>query len=326
MKVVRPFGIIKSVGDQLSSSRFASKMQLFKRANLDDDEARRALKAIEDELSIQVIAENNGRLELSDDGKELYQIALRLTALRERANCRVETLRIQADPLLAQELLPSALRPFLSLYGSCVSVEVLGLLDESIRDRIRSGQTSFGLGFCSDSQPVLPGELLEGITVPWTLILPAGHRLAAQMNGDQVSGEELSQAGFLFVPALAAQYPGLTAFLGAEALQHRVENIPAVCRLVQAEAGIGIVPWFASAACPAGIVTKPLPVPPLQVRFLLPRRGENRLPEYTQSLIDHVRQTVKQAPCLPVPEAEPVAAEPAFGPDPSDNHPPAEKE
>src|SRR6202034_3882719 len=99
-------------------NQLTSFLQLARRAELTDDTARRSLERLKGEIKNPLIAMKEHRLVLTDAGRELLQLAVRLSALAENTESPPDVLTVEADSLLAASLLPQAFAAFLDIWSS----------------------------------------------------------------------------------------------------------------------------------------------------------------------------------------------------------------
>jgi DNA-binding transcriptional LysR family regulator len=281
-------------------NQLTSFLQLARRAKVTDDTARRSLERLKSEFNNPLIAMKEHRLVLTDAGRELLQLAVRLAALAENTETPPDELVIEADSLLAASLLPQAFAAFFQTWGGMVQPKICPLLEELARRDVQEGVAAFGVGFGTSAESVSEGEAL-GPKIPWVL-LSKNHRLAGAH--ESVSAEGFSADDRVFVPELGMDWPGMGEVLRAVPHHNRVlcDAMPAV-QLATSGLGAAVLPDLLPER---ELVSKRViqGIPPIQPKLFLPRRGFDGLTEPEQSLVEEIRRVAESRCKKDVPEVE----------------------
>jgi DNA-binding transcriptional LysR family regulator len=302
MRLFQDLSIFRQMAEHVARpNQLTSFLQLARRAKVTDDTARRALERLKTEFNNPLITLKEHRLVLTDTGRELHQLAVRLSALAENTESPPDVLTVEADSLLAASLLPQAFAAFIALWGSMVQPRICPMLEESVRRNVQEGVASFGIGFAIGAETVSDGEVL-GPKVPWVLLLASNHRLAAEH--EPVSPENFTANDRVFIPEMGIDWPGMGGVLKAVPGYNRIGcDATLAVRLAMSGLGASVVPDllpeqdFVSKRVIRGLE-------PVQPRFFLPRRGFDGLTEPEQSLVEQFRRAAESRYKKDVPEVE----------------------
>jgi DNA-binding transcriptional LysR family regulator len=295
MRVVQGFELYRKLAEPVARpNQLGSLMQLAKKARVTDDAARRLLDQLAAELNHPLIVVQDRRITLTDAGRQLLEVAVRLTSIAENTETPADVLTVEADSLLAECLLPQAFGSFLDLWASLVQLRVCPMQNDRTRRNIQDGTTAFGIAFAESGSVPLAETL--GPKVSWVLVLPKNHRLAR--THEPVSAESLSENDRVFIPEFGADWPGMDGVLKAVPSCNRVVcEATLTIRLAKVGLGGAIVPDL----LPEGeFVCKRMiqGIDPVQPRFVFPRQAFDGLTEPEQSLVEQIRK-VAEARCKP---------------------------
>jgi len=254
------------------------------------------VKALEADAGLPLLYREARGVRLTPAGEAFLHHARAI--LRETESLRAEMheysrglrghVRVHANTTAFTDILPEVLSGFLKAHPR-VNVELQEHQNPQIALGVLDGRAD--LGFVS-MQMDTPGlRAIHFNTDRLVLVVPRGHRLARRKS---IAFADTLDEGFVCMHAgstLREFLATITAGLG-KPMRMRVElsNFDAVCRMVAAGVGIGIVPEI-SARRHVG----PLPLVQVELadawrvrqRFVLARERE-KLPAYAQALVDAV--------------------------------------
>ncbi|VTY35170.1 HTH-type transcriptional regulator CynR [Xylophilus ampelinus] len=206
--------------------------------------------------------------------------------LREYAGGLRGHVRIHANTTAVTDILPAVLPAFLKA-NSKVNVELQERQNPEIALGVLEGQADVGI---VSTRMDIPGlRAIHFSTDSLVLVVPRGHRFARRKSVAFAETLDEAHVGMHAGSTLRKHLAQVTARLG-RTLHLRVElsSFDAVCRMVAAGVGIGVVPEMS-----ARRHLLELPLIPLELqdewrireRYVLAREGE-ALPAYAQALID----------------------------------------
>lgn len=161
----------------------------------------RLISQLEDELSLNIFDRRGGRLRITPEGQQFYELVGKLltsvdqitATARDIRTLQSGALRIIAMPALAYGLLPDTISEISKRYRNIkISIEMGTRLD--IEEGVESGQFDFGvatLPINHQSIDVEPLFAADGVCV-----LPCDHPLAEQ---DKILAEDLEGVSFVSV-------------------------------------------------------------------------------------------------------------------------------
>jgi len=228
-----------------------------------DDKIRRCLERLESFFGIRIVVTDNHRLKLTEVGRSFLRLVTELCSLGVREEQSAPAMTVQVDPF-AEALFPPAWPSFFELWASSISVR-LAPLDEvvHVRKSIAEGTTAFAVGFADAEETIPPAEMLWP-KIPWVLLVPDGASFQGVISGEQLRDKRL------FIPSVAAANPDVAAFLAGVP---RIESDSAVA-MAMARMGLAMIPDLFGHELPAGITKATIDsIPPMQLRFVLPRQG-----------------------------------------------------
>ena len=261
----------------------------------------RAIRALEAELGVTLLARTRRRVELTPAGERLLEETRRLTGqlertvheLRAMAAGEAARLRIGFVSLADYGVLPELLKSYKSARPG-VHLALREMLSPEQAAALAAGELDFGLLL----PPVTGATRLEHLVVQrerFVAALPARHRLAR--DGARLAMRELAGEPFVMIPRqiaprlydivaqLAAQ-AGITLNLAQEAIQMQT-----VVSLVSSGLGAAIVPASVANLGRRGVVYRELADrhPHLDL-WLAWRRGA--LASAAQEFVSHARRIV----------------------------------
>jgi len=206
--------------------------------------------------------------------------------MREYARGLRGHVRIQGNTTAVTDILPAVLPSFLKANPK-VNVEVQERQNSQIALGVLEGRADVGI---VSTRMDIPGlRAIHFSTDRLVLVVPRGHRLARRKSIPFADTLDESQVGMHAGSTLREHLSQVTALMG-KSLHFRVElaSFDAVCHMVAAGVGIGVVPEMSARR---NLATLPIVQVELadawrvRERYLLVRDGET-LPAYAQSLID----------------------------------------
>lgn len=222
-----------------------------------------------------------------------------LAEMGDHASGRKGALRILASTSAMTQFLPDDLASYSALHP-----EVRLLIEErwsgEIVQETLAGQADIGIvveGIATDNLDVLPYR-----TDRIAAVVPAGHALAtaADMRFVDVLAHDIValESGSSMMRLLAER-----AVVSERTLQLRIQvrSFEAVCRMVLAGRGVGLLPYQAAVALGRGmgLVVRPLPEEWAERRMLLCVRRDRPAGGPLASLIQHLTAIGLAQPCEP---------------------------
>jgi DNA-binding transcriptional LysR family regulator len=274
---------------QLSSITRAAEAQ-----HLSLPAASARVKALEQHAGVPLLLRQARGVRLTPAGEAFLHHAraiLRQTEelrgdLREYARGLRGHVRIHANTTAVTDILPAVLPAFLKANPK-VNVELQERQNPEIALGVLEGQADVGIVSARMDTPGL--RAIHFSTDSLVLIVPRGHRFARRKSVAFAETLEEAHVGMHAGSTLREHLARVTAHLGRP-LHLRVElsSFDAVCRMVAAGVGIGVVPEIS-----ARRHLVELPIVQLELtdewrvreRYVLVREGED-LPAYAQALID----------------------------------------
>jgi DNA-binding transcriptional LysR family regulator len=208
------------------------------------------------------------------------------TDLQGYANGLRGQVRIYANTTGVTDILPDVLPQFLQAHP-LVDIELQEKLNNQIALGVLEGQADVGIVSVRMDTPGL--RAIHFSTDNLVLVVPQGHPFAGRQRISFSETLEESHVSMHPGSTIRDQLSQATAHLG-KSLRLRVElsSFDAVCRMVAAGVGVGVVPEMSARRnrAGAGFVQVELTDPwRVRERFVLAREGEI-LPAYAQALID----------------------------------------
>lgn len=252
------------------------------------------VKALEERVGVPLLLRQARGVRLTSAGEAFLHHARAILLQTEQLRSDLQEytrglrghVRIHANTTAVTDILPAVLPAFLKANPK-VNVELQERQNPQIALGVLDGRADLGIVSTRIDAPGL--RAIHFSTDSLVLVVPKGHRLARRK---QVAFAQTLDEAHVSMPAgstIREQLARATALLG-QPLRLRVElsSFDAVCRMVAAGVGIGIVPQMSAQRHLAD-----LPLAQIQLtddwrvreRFVLVREGES-LPAYAQALID----------------------------------------
>ena len=238
------------------------------------------VQALEREMGITLFERRGPKINLTPDGKTLYELALPLVegidALPERFAERNQTLQAGRLDIAAGEsstlyLVPKLLREFMKLYPG-VRVKLHNVVGKEMLSMLRNDEVDFAVGSMLD----LPDDLVYRsiYTYGTSLILPLGHPLAKKAR---IELEDIAQEELILPPRHLTTWRLVNLVFQQHSIPYKVRLEVGGWEIMKAyvEKGFGI--GIASNICLTGeerLVVKPLPdIFPKRTYGVMLRRG-----------------------------------------------------
>jgi DNA-binding transcriptional LysR family regulator len=254
------------------------------------------IKGMEETLGTALLLRRRRGVEPSPAGRVLARHARAVLEQLERMSGELDDyarglkghVRLLANTAAISEFLPDLLAPWLAEHPN-VDVELEDRSSQAIVDAVAGGLADAGIVADWASAGAL--EVLPFRTDRLVLVVPRGHALARRRS---IAFAETLGADFVGLPEDAALQEHLARHAAAAGrrlrLRLRVRSFDAVCRLVAAGAGLGIVPRTAAARCrrALGLRAVPLADPWAERRLGICVRSLAQLPPHARRLVEHL--------------------------------------
>lgn len=210
----------------------------------------RSIKRVEDILGVQLFERSTRSVEITQAGREFVAVArrisndLRITVgnMRELADQKRGQVIISSIISLANGVLPKAIADYRQ-QNPGIEIQIRDGIHDNVNQDVKSGVADFGLNYLSDTPEVLK-TLSLGLG-RFDLIVSHSHDLA-RSGRKKVRFDELDGLSLVSMPpeAQTRQVLDNTAAIRGIQLRHAVvvSQIPTLLSLVQAGAGVGLVP------------------------------------------------------------------------------------
>lgn len=204
--------------------------------------------------------------------------------------------RVLANTTGVSDILPAVLPAFLKANPQ-VNVELRELGNEEIAGGVREGDADVGI--VSDQVDTTGLRSIHFTTDRLVLVVPTGHRFSGLESIQFVQTLDEDHVGMHAGSTLQLFLAGVTARMGrSRRLRVELSSFDAVCRVIGAGVGIGVVP-FSSASRYTGnmnIALVELADPwRIRKRHALLREGEEP-PAYAQALVDALVRHYRDMP------------------------------
>jgi DNA-binding transcriptional LysR family regulator len=276
---------------QLSSITRAAEMQ-----HLSLPAASARVKALEEHAGVPLLVREARGVRLTPAGEAFLHHArgiLRQTEqlrsdLHEYARGLRGHVRIHANTTGVTDILPAVLPAFLKANPN-VNVELQEKQNPEIALGVLDGHADVGIVSTRMGTPGL--RSIHFSTDSLVLVVPRGHALAGRQSIAFAETLDEAHVSMHAGSTIRDQLAKATAHLG-KPLRLRVElsTFDAVCRMVAAGVGIGVVPEMSARRNLAELPLVQVELTDdwrVRERFILVREGED-LPAYAQALIDHL--------------------------------------
>ncbi|VUZ24398.1 HTH-type transcriptional regulator CynR [uncultured Comamonas sp.] len=254
------------------------------------------IRELESSLGLRLFDRSTRRLRLSVMGQELYpQIEKILHDLEgvvsEAGNLKAlqrGKVRIAVPQLLACTLLPEVMSGFKARHPG-VQLRMVDCAVESVMARVFSGEVDIGIGPERETNSDI--EAAELFTLPFMVVLPPGHPLAAQ---EQVVWQDLSAQPLVTLQGQFTELLVSDAGDAARDLQQdsfmQVTFMTSALALVRAGLGITLcLPYARLLVEQNGLVMRPLVAPVVRRSFWTFTRKGRALSPAAQAFLEELR-------------------------------------
>ena len=223
------------------------------RSNLSLAAASLRIKNLEEALGVKLFTRQSSGVELTAAGKALLDHALRVTRQLERLHGDLLAfsqgvrgkVRMFANTTAITEILPAALGAYLADHPS-VDVDLEERLSPEIARAVADGSVDIGILAGTAAADGL--ELIPYRHDRLALATPAGHPLAAR---DELAFAEALGQNFVSLHTGSAIHgfaEQVASDMGATLnVRIRVAGFEAMCRMIEANAGVGLIPLSVAA-------------------------------------------------------------------------------
>ena len=260
------------------------------------------IRELESSLGLRLFDRSTRRLRLSVIGQELYQQIEKILhdlegVVSEAGNLKAlqrGKVRIAVPQLLACTLLPQVMADFKALHPG-VQLRMVDCAVESVMARVFSGEVDIGIGPERETNSDI--EAAELFTLPFMVVLPKGHPLAAQ---EQVRWQDLSAQPLITLQGQFTELLVSDAGDAARDLQQdsfmQVTFMTSALALVRAGLGITLcMPYARLLVEQNGLVMRPLVHPQVQRSFWIFTRKGRSLSPAAQGFLDFARGQLARA-------------------------------
>lgn len=254
------------------------------------------IRELESSLGLRLFDRSTRRLRLSVIGQELYpQIEKILHDLEgvvsEAGNLKAlqrGKVRIAVPQLLACTLLPEVMSGFKARHPG-VQLRMVDCAVESVMARVFSGEVDIGIGPERETNSDI--EAAELFTLPFMVVLPPGHPLAAQ---EQLVWQDLSAQPLITLQGQFTELLVSDAGDAARDLQQdsfmQVTFMTSALALVRAGLGITLcLPYARLLVEQNGLVMRPLVAPVVRRSFWTFTRKGRALSPAAQAFLEELR-------------------------------------
>ncbi|MBV7541820.1 LysR family transcriptional regulator [Acidovorax sp. sic0104] len=258
------------------------------------------IRALEDGLGVRLFDRSTRHVDLTPEGRNFLESALRiraeitsaLSAVRDAATLQRGRVAVALLPSLAAGWLPGVLAQYRAAHPG-IEIDIADVLSEPCIERVASGHADFALAAIRADTPTLQAEPF--CSDGFHLVCPEGHPLARRRK--PVTALDLAAWPFIHLARTSSVRQYLEAALHPQAMHTlmEVEQLATVMGMVRAGLGISVVPALALFHFEQpGLVTRALALPGLTRQIYLVRRRDESLSVAAQAL--HALFTAR-APC-----------------------------
>jgi DNA-binding transcriptional LysR family regulator len=252
------------------------------------------IRQLEEALDLKLFDRNTRSVELSDAGRMLLPIFLRLVGdlegavlkAREQSGRANSIIRLACLPSCAATLLPELILQFRARYPEATFV-VEDAINTQIRTLVRDGQVDFGIGAFENDEMDLAFEDLFADNLQ--VIFPPGHELDAI---PRITVNELTQHPLILINRGTSIRQAVDEAFATRGLSAaptcEVTYMSTAVALVQAGLGVTILPSTAVEARSAGVKAKPVEDVLFVRKLVLIRRKSSAVRTIVQQFIDTV--------------------------------------
>ena len=257
------------VARELNFTRAAEKL------NMSQPPLSNQIKALEEELGVQLFLRGKRRLELTEEGSLLLRRAIQIQELTDKTRQEISSLREGMTGTIYLGMVEGQ-APFLAAQWIAGFREEFPLVrynlwngsSDDVLDRLRKGLADLAV-----IAAPYDSEHLDGFPVgrgPWVALLPPGHPLA-RMEGEMLPLSSLVDQP-LIVPSRKSRVEGIRRWFGEIGAEPRIlcemSNYMDAAALTSQGVGISIFPQTTSV--PNGlVVSKIVTQPARQVEYIL---------------------------------------------------------
>lgn len=264
------------------------------RSNLSLSAASTRIKNLEEQMGCQLLYRHNLGVTLTPQGETFLHHARELLQrcemlygdMQEYSLGMKGHIRLFANQNASAAFLPDVLRRYLRKHQR-VSIELYERVSHETVEAVRNGQADFGV--VSSGVHTSDLEVLPYWPDPAVLVTPRRHPLAAR---EKLAFEEALEYDFVAVPGSRS----IDAFLRKDATGNRrrmrirvqAGSYEAVCRMIEGEVGIGVMPQSAALrhARTLAIAIVPLTDAWAASDLLIVARSFKLLPKVARDLVD----------------------------------------
>jgi DNA-binding transcriptional LysR family regulator len=227
--------------------------------------ASRRLSLLEHQFKAQLFERHSRGLQLTPAGEHLLKHAREVMAAVHQMRAEMSNyssgqnavLRVLGNTSAMTQFLPSDIATFQAAHPSIRIVLEESWSDEVVR-RVRSGEADLGV--------VVEGAEVEGL---WCCSYRTDRLAAVVRQADAIAGESIAFSDLLERDLIGLEGGStLTRLLTSQAAQHmrpmalrvQVRSFEAVCRAVQAQLGVGILPLAAARSFADAMQLRVLPL------------------------------------------------------------------
>jgi DNA-binding transcriptional LysR family regulator len=259
------------------------------------------IRQLEEALDLRLFDRNTRSVELSDAGRMLLPIFLRLVGdlegavlkARERAHRANSIIRLACLPSCAATRLPELIKQFRSQYPES-SFVVEDAINSQIRTLVRDGQVDFGIGAYEGEEIDLDFDDLFADHLQ--AVFSPGHALEAL---ERISVNDLIRFPLILINRGSSIRQAVDQAFAAWGISTapacEVTYMSTAVALVQAGLGVAILPSSAVELRSPGIAVRPVDDIAFVRRLVLVRRKSAALRTIVQRFIDTLMQACTQA-------------------------------
>ncbi len=266
------------------------------KANLALAAASTRLRGMEDAVGAKLAERDRRGIVLTHAGHTLLTHARLLLAQADRMHEALTAhagggaghIRMLSNTNALTEFLPEALGRFLAAHPR-ITVDLQERLSDEIVGLVAEGVAELGIVAATADMAAL--ETFPFRTDRFVLVVPRGHRFAGRERIGFADMLDLDQVGLDQASALQRFLAERAARIGRRLrLRVRLRSFDAVCRMVEAGVGVGIVPETTARGAARTLAIEAVPIADdWAVRELrLCVRALTELPSHTRELVDHL--------------------------------------
>ncbi|SRR5450830_1070798 len=267
------------------------------RAHLALASASERIRTMEDALGVALLLRERRGVQLTDAGRALLhhartvqqQMARMHDELNEYAQGMKGHIRLLGNTAAISEFLPDALGSFLT-QNPFLNIDLEERLSHEIVQAIVDGNADIGI--IADSVDSGPLQTLPFRVDHLVVVLARGHTLARRK---QLQFSEIIEQHFVGLSDGSALQEHLAghALRAGKRLQYRVRlrSFDGICRMVEKQVGIAIIPATAAARCQQNMAIKSIPLRDAWAKraLLICVRQQEELPGHTRQLLQHLQ-------------------------------------